>query len=440
MNYELCLEFLYGQLPMFQQQGKKALRYDLSNIIRLCDQFQNPQHQFKSVHIAGTNGKGSVSHQLASILQHAGNRVGLYTSPHLVDFRERIRIDGHMIDKDFIAEFVGKHMSLWNSVQPSFFELTTLMAFVYFAYEKVDIAVIETGLGGRLDSTNVIRPLLSVITNIAFDHTDILGSTLDQIAFEKAGIIKPHTPVVIGETHEQTLPVFKAKATAENAPLYVADEQYEAIMTDENFDSFDFEIRDRALDRVVLQGSSDLLGRYQLKNIVTSFTAVEVLLNAGIHIPQKAIVEGFKHVKDKTGLNGRWQVIQKNPMVVCDTAHNPAGIGQVVQQLAMLKPRRLHIIVGFSADKDIDQMLKIFSAELGQSGVTYYYTRSSVKRTMDAEQLAQKAGSMGIGGDAYEQVNDAFEVAMSKAGVDDVIFVGGSNFVVGDFLKYYIVK
>jgi len=440
MNYESCLEFLYGQLPMFHQQGKKALRYDLSNIIRLCEHFQNPQHRFKSIHIAGTNGKGSVSHQLASIFQSAGYRVGLYTSPHLVDFRERIRVNGQVIEKAYVADLVGVHMQLWDSVKPSFFELTTLMAFAYFAEEKVDLAVIETGLGGRLDSTNVIYPLLSVITNISYDHTDILGDSLEQIAFEKAGIIKPNTPVVIGETHALTLPVFTAKANKENAPLTVADAKYEAVFIAEKCDSFDFEIRNKISGQVELLGVSDLVGRYQLKNIVTSYCAVNILLNEGIHIPQRAVVAGFGSVKEKTGLMGRWQILRKNPMIVCDTAHNPSGMEQVARQLSMLRPRRLHIIVGFSADKDVEQMLKILAERLGKSDVTYYFTRSSVKRSLDACQLANKASFFGIHGEAYDRVGEAFEHALTSAGIDDVIFIGGSNFVVGDFLKYCIVK
>lgn len=440
MNYESCLEFLYGQLPMFQQQGKKALRYDLSNISRLCAQFNEPQQQFKSIHIAGTNGKGSVSHQLASILQSAGYRVGLYTSPHLVDFRERIRVNGQMIDKLYVIDFVSSHMSLWKHIQPSFFELTTLMAFAYFADAKVDVAVVETGLGGRLDSTNVVRPVLSVITNISLDHTDILGDTLEQIAFEKAGIIKPHTPVVIGETHPLTMPVFMKKATDEEAPLIAADTKYEAMLVAEHVDSMDFQLIDRASSRVVLTGKCDLIGHYQLKNLVTSYCAVEIMRGADLKISEDALLEGLRHVKDKTGLMGRWQIVQENPMIICDTAHNPSGMEQVASQLVLLKPRRLHVVLGFSADKDVERMLKILARQPGNTGVTYYYTRSSVKRSMGANELAEMARLHGIAGKPYEHVWEAFEAAREQADNDDVIFVGGSNFVVGDFLKYFTVK
>ncbi|MEJ5264658.1 MAG: folylpolyglutamate synthase/dihydrofolate synthase family protein [Bacteroidales bacterium] len=438
MNYESCLDFLYGRLPMFQHQGKKALRYDLSNITRMCAHFHDPHKEFKSIHIAGTNGKGSVSHQLASILQSAGYRVGLYTSPHLVDFRERIRIDGQMISREYVTDFIGKHMHLWEEVQPSFFELTTLMAFVYFAESRVDVAVIETGLGGRLDSTNVIRPLLSVITNISFDHTDILGNTLAQIAFEKAGIIKSHVLVVIGETHEQTLPVFKEKAASENAPLLLADAKYEANLVAEDFDSFAFELREKVSNHVIFRGKSDLIGRYQLKNVVTSYCAVEMLQQAGLKIPHDAVVEGFSKVKEKTGLMGRYQVVHRNPLIICDTAHNPSGIAEVARQLSLLKPLRLHIVLGFSADKDVNQMLKIFAQVVGSTGVTYYFTSASVKRSMDAHELADKARMEGIAGMVFGHVAEAFEAAMLQAAKDEIIFVGGSNFVVGDFLKYFI--
>ncbi|MCX7987391.1 MAG: bifunctional folylpolyglutamate synthase/dihydrofolate synthase [Bacteroidales bacterium] len=440
MNYESCLDFLLGQLPMFQQQGKKALKYDLSNIVGLCALLNNPQKNFKSIHIAGTNGKGSVSHQIASILQSAGYKIGLYTSPHLVDFRERIRINGQLIEKEFVTQFVANGLEQFKSINPTFFELTTAMAFAYFASEKVDFAVIETGLGGRLDSTNIILPLLSIITNISYDHTDILGDTLEKIAFEKAGIIKPNIPVVIGERNDSTLPVFTSKALQEHAPIVFADSKYTANILNENFDSFEFEIIERTNQNFVFKGVSDLIGRYQLKNIVTSYCALEILRDLGYAISDVNLYEGYKNVKQRTGLMGRWQVVQKDPLIICDTAHNPSGIEQIAQQLSMLKPRRIHIVLGFSADKNYQLMLKMLAEIVGNKGISYYFTRSSVSRSLDPIEIARVATGFSIEGEVYSEVSSAFESAKQYASSEDVIFIGGSNFVVGDFLKYYIVK
>ncbi len=433
MNYNDCLNFLFQQLPMYHRIGEKAYKPGLTNISSICHYLKHPQHQFKSIHIAGTNGKGSVSHQLAAILQCSGYKVGLYTSPHLVDFRERIRINGKLISEDFVQNFIGTHIHYWKELQPSFFEITTAMAFAFFASENVDIAVIETGLGGRLDATNIITPMISVITNISFDHTELLGNTLDKIAVEKAGIIKTNVPVVIGETNPLTAPVFINKAKECNAEIFFADQLYNCTINNFNSDLMNYTINN-VQGKILIEGLCDLTGIYQQKNIVTTFTTIEVLKIQGIQIDKWSSVEGLKNVKDLTGLMGRWQRISKSPDVICDTAHNPAGMEEISTQLSQVNADRIFMILGFVKDKDVQSILTILQNKLRHKEIEYFLTQSSVPRSMDVEQLNELLIRYNLKGNVFINVGEAFQLAKNKANPNDIIFVGGSNFLVGDFI------
>lgn len=394
---------------MFQRVGGSAYKEGLDNTKALDAHFGHPHHSFRAIHVAGTNGKGSVSHTLAAVLQSAGYKTGLYTSPHLVDFRERIRINGTPISKDYVVSFVEHERSFFEPLCPSFFELTTAMAFKYFADEQVDVAVIEVGLGGRLDCTNIITPDLSIITNISFDHVQFLGDSLGKIASEKAGIIKHNIPVVIGETTPETKPVFMAKATEVGAPIYFAEENNR-----EDYPGVEYELK----------------GIYQEKNKRTLFTALPLLNEAGYHIDEENVREGFAHVVELTGLMGRWQKLHDHPTLVCDTGHNVGGITYVVEQLRQQSCNQLRIVIGMVNDKDISGVLALLPKE-----AIYYFTQASVNRALPAKQLLHLATEAGLKGKAYASVKNAVKAAMKESLPEDFIFVGGSNFIVADLLE-----
>ena len=410
MNYQDTLEYLYNSAPMFQQVGAGAYKEGLENTRALDAHFRHPHEHFHSLHIAGTNGKGSFSHTLAAILQSAGYRVGLYTSPHLVDFRERIRVNGQPISEDYVIRFVEEERAFFEPLFPSFFELTTAMAFKYFADEKVDVAVVEVGLGGRLDCTNIIHPDLCIITNISLDHTQFLGHTLAQIAGEKAGIIKPGIPVVIGETTPETRPVFYQKAQEEGAPIHWAEEEGH----ENDYPGLSFELK----------------GLYQEKNRRTLLTALPILKEIGYRLTENDIRQGFAHVVELTGLMGRWQKLQDSPTLICDTGHNTGGIAYIAQQLRAQPCHRLHIVLGMVNDKDIRGVLALLPHE-----ADYYFTQASVKRALPADELARLGTEAGLKGEAFANVPAAVRAAQKRSLPEDFIFVGGSTFVVADLLS-----
>ena len=412
-KYQESLEFLFSQLPMFSRTGAPAYKPGLDTSINLAESFGRPHEKFKSIHVGGTNGKGSTSHLIASVLQTQGYKVGLYTSPHLVDFRERMRINGRMIPKDKVVNFVEEWKNSDYEGRPSFFELTMMMAFKWFADEKVDYAVIEVGMGGRLDSTNIITPLLSVITNISYDHNQFLGDSLQQIASEKAGIIKPGIPVVVGETQPESELVFRKKAYEENAPVVFADKTEWAVRKK------DFSI--------------PLKGDYQEKNLVTVLCALDQLQKIGIEISKDAVEEGLKKVCSQTGLAGRWMILNESPLTIADTGHNIAGISYNFNQLAgLMKSRpsgKLRVVIGFVADKAIDKILGLLPKD-----AVYYITKAQIPRAMDEESLKAQFDEKGLEGTTFKDVSSAFEAAKSEASREDIIFIGGSTFIVADLL------
>ena len=428
MTYQEALQYLYDRLPVFHHVGGNAYKPGLQNTIRLLDALQHPQKNFLTIHVAGTNGKGSVSHFLAAVLQSAGYKTGLYTSPHLVDFGERIRVNGKMIDRDYVIRFTEENVALFDDIQPSFFEATMAMAFQYFSDSKVDIAVIETGLGGRLDSTNIIEPLVSVITNISFDHVGFLGDTLEKIAYEKAGIIKRETPAVIGEWTPETLAVFQNKAAEVNATLFFPDKIV-------SFDQYtDGKMLVNLSDGTKL--ISGLCGDYQLKNIATTLKTVEVL-NAELpqgceKIENPELLDGLKYVCELTGLEGRWQQLATKPLVIADTGHNVAGITYVVEQIKRQQFHRLHIVIGMVNDKDISSVLNLLPKE-----AIYYFTNAAIPRALPAEDLQKLAADFHLTGFAFDSVETALINALQNATPDDFIFIGGSNFVVGEAISYF---
>ena len=405
MNYQECINWLFNQLPMYQRQGKSAYKANLDNTIAFADYLKNPEHKFKSIHVGGTNGKGSTSHMLASVFQEAGYKVGLYTSPHLIDFRERIKINGQPIQKLEVVDFIEKHKNFMVKQQLSFFEMTVGLAYSYFATEQVDIAIIEVGLGGRLDSTNIIKPELSVITNISLDHTAFLGNSLDKIAFEKAGIIKPETPVLIGEFQEETYPVFEAKAKTEKAPIHSANQKDE------------------------LKKNSKLVG-FQQKNLNTVIASLNIL-KAKFELSEEVIQKGIQNTIENTGLLGRWQILHNEPKVICDNGHNTAGVSLIAKELAKESYRQLHIVLGMVNDKDVQSILSL----LPKSAI-YYFCEPDIPRALPHLELLKEAQKMGLNGKAAGKVEEAFEAAWSNSAQNDLIFVGGSTFVVADFLKY----
>lgn len=430
MNYQQTVDYLYQHLPMFTRVGAVALKNDLHNTLELCNLLDNPQHKFKSIHIAGTNGKGSTSHMLAAILQQAGYKVGLYTSPHLQDFRERIRINGQMVPEKFVVEFVEQMQDAIASIEPSFFELTVAMAFHYFALEQVDVAVIEVGLGGRLDSTNVITPELSVITNISYDHMHILGNTLPEIAAEKAGIIKAGIPVVIGETQPAVQSVFTGKAAEMQAPIHFADQEWLVQESNLNPSHPGSGLQMQLLHKQQQQVKHitlGLSGQYQEKNIMTVLSAVKILQHSGWNIPDAALHDGLLHVKKLTGLRGRWEVMSENPLLVMDVGHNEAGIKEIMQQLRHTKYQQLHIVTGFVKDKAVDAVLPLFPTT-----ATYYFTRAQIPRALDEHTLAEMAAASGLKGHTYATVQEALQAAKQHAHKDDMILVCGSFFIVSE--------
>lgn len=425
MTYEQAIDFLFTQLPLYQNIGTDAYKPGLGNTLALDEYFGHPHQKFRTVHVAGTNGKGSVSHITAAILQKAGYKVGLYTSPHLKDFRERIRINGQMIPESEVVDFVEGHQQKIKEIAPSFFEMATLMAFNWFAQNTVDVAVIEVGLGGRLDSTNIITPLVSVITNISFDHTAMLGNTLAAIAGEKAGIIKPGVPVVVGQTDAETAPVFKAKAETEGSPLVFADQIRRIDSASLTADSLNLAISCNGQPEFDCL-SLDLLGCYQRKNILTVLAAFDFIAQS-LDVSKSDIVAGAAETIACTGLKGRWQKLSDSPQTYCDTGHNDDGIRQVVEQLRLQKYHHLHIVIGMVSDKDHSKVLRQLPTD-----ATYYFTNAQVPRALKAELLAEKAATFGLHGLCYPSIPEAIAAARKNADSDDFIFIGGSTFTVAE--------
>ncbi|WP_411972283.1 bifunctional folylpolyglutamate synthase/dihydrofolate synthase [Sphingobacterium sp. Lzh-3] len=425
--YNEAIEYLYTRLPMFTRDGASAFKKDLDNTIKLCAALDNPQRKFKTLHIAGTNGKGSTSHMLAAILAEAGYKTGLYTSPHLLDFRERIRVNGQLCEKEFVVDFVNTHRELIEEVSPSFFEITVAMAFDYFEKNKVDIAVIEVGLGGRLDSTNIIQPLLSVITNIGFDHMNLLGNTLAEIAAEKAGIIKRNTPVVISEYAEETAAVFLDKAAIEHAPIQFASDNYETKMLGVDQDYLTVQATDTAGHSADYQ--LDLKGSYQVKNLAGVLLAVDELRQQGFEISDQHVHQALKNVQATTGIQGRWQQLSKDPFIICDTGHNEDGIHEVLKNLATTTYDKLHFVIGAMRDKDLSHMLPYLPKD-----ATYYFSAPDMPRAMPSEELRKEAMEFGLTGLDYASVGAAFDAAKEAYQQGNLIFVGGSNFVVAEVL------
>ncbi len=405
MNYLETINWMFSQLPMYQNQGKTAYKEDLGNTIKLVNYLNNPHRKFKSVHVAGTNGKGSTSHMLASILQEAGYKVGLYTSPHLKDFRERIKVNGKEMSKQFVIGFIKRNKVFFEANSLSFFEMTVGMAFDYFAKQKVDVAIIEVGLGGRLDSTNVITPEVSVITNIGIDHTQFLGNTLELIAKEKGGIIKPNIPVVIGETQKKTESIFKDLAKQNHSEIIFAD-------------------------KVVPQAYyCDLKGSYQEKNIKTAIQTINTLNKKKFKVSSDNVKNGLLNVVENTGLLGRWQTLQENPKVICDTAHNKEGLTYIMSQLKNERFENLHFVLGFVNDKDLNNIIDLFPKK-----ATYYFCKPNISRGLDADILKKVFVEKGYSGNSYKSVKDAYKASLNKAKSDDLIYVGGSTFVVAEIV------
>lgn len=425
-TYQETLQYLFSKLPMFTRVGASAFKKDLTNTLALCALLGNPQSRFKSIHIAGTNGKGSTSHMIAAVLQAAGYKVGLYTSPHLRDFRERIKINGIPIPESEVIDFVAKYGKQFESIEPSFFEWSVALCFDYFAKEEVDLAIIETGLGGRLDSTNIITPIVSVITNIGWDHMDMLGDTLPQIAFEKAGIIKPEVPVVIGEYNDETQHVFAKSSQGNSAPIIWAQNQYSVEVTNRELQSFTSNIY-HGTNLLVDDLVCDLAGIYQQKNIVTVMAALQVVASLGFTFTQPQLRFGIGNVQSLTGLMGRWQVLKQQPLVICDTGHNVNGLAYVMDQLEAQQYNQLHMVIGMVRDKDIQKVLALLP-----KNASYYFCAANIPRALPAEQLQAHAAALQLNGNWYASVNEAYEAALTQAQPNDLIFIGGSTFVVAE--------
>lgn len=431
MNYTETLNYLFDCLPMYQRIGAAAYKADLENTIALMNLTKHPYRKFKSIHIAGTNGKGSVSHMTASILQEAGYKVGLYTSPHLVDFRERIKVNGLQISETAVCEFVEKYKSEFERIKPSFFEMTVAMAFDCFASQNVDIAVVEVGMGGRLDSTNVITPLLSIITNIGLDHTQFLGNTIAKIALEKAGIIKPNIPFVIGESNSESDPVFNEKAKMLNAPIFYSEKMIKIN---------DLEPETLFVKQISAQSNSNnlliespLAGDYQLKNTATTLSGIEVLKNnSDFIIGDDSIQNGIKNVIINTGFKGRWQKLHENPLVICDTGHNAHGLSKTIPKLLRIPHSKLHIVLGTVNDKNIDEILTLFP-----QNAHYYFCKANIPRALNPDELKSKADKFNLKGNTFNSVKDAVNEVLSQANFSDLIYIGGSTFIVADALPLF---
>lgn len=424
MNYTQTIDYLFSKLPMYHRIGAAAYKDNLDNTLNLCKLLGNPEKKFPSIHIAGTNGKGSVSNITASILQESGFKTGLFTSPHLIDFRERIRINGEPISEQFIIDFVAKNKTQFEEIEASFFEYTFALAAEYFAENQVDIAVVEVGMGGRLDSTNVVNSIVSVITNIAFDHTQFLGNTLDKIAKEKAGIIKPEVPVVIGETQEEIMDLFIESAFDNDTTIIFADNRYVARFNSDALLDINFE-GDSFLSNIKFP----LQGIYQEYNVPTALQTIETLKSEGWKIPKSAIKKGLENIVKNTGFSGRWQIINKKPLIICDTAHNEAGLSLTLKQLKSIPKKNLHIVMGVVNDKDVEHILPLFPKD-----AIYYFCKANIPRGLDAEILKNIAENFDLKGKCYESVKTAFETAKRNAEKEDVIYVGGSTFIVAEVI------
>lgn len=430
MTYEETIQYLFNSAPLFQHVGGAAYKEGLSTTHILDAHFNHPHNQYKTIHIAGTNGKGSCAHTIAAILQHTGLKVGLYTSPHLVDFRERIRINGEMMPQQYVIDFVEKERSFFEPLHPSFFELTTALAFKYFAEQHVDVAVIEVGLGGRLDCTNIISPILSVITNISFDHTQFLGNTLAQIASEKAGIIKHKVPVIIGECNAETRSVFEHKAHEVEAPILFAEDNKE-VLSSEFSDLYGHKLR-HYTTRSFGDIYGELTGECQIKNANTILCTLHSLSKI-FSVTHEDITYAFEHVCEMTGLRGRWQILQEHPTIICDTGHNTGGWQYLAHQLAQIATsgNKLHIVFGMASDKDIEKVMSTLPHE-----ACYYWTKASVKRATSEQTIANIATKYDLHGKTYSNVAEAYEAAVNNASTNDYIYVGGSSFIVADLLRY----
>lgn len=425
LTYNEALVYMYKHLPMFQRIGSAAYKADLNNTWAICDLLDNPQNSFKSIHIAGTNGKGSTSHMIASAFQEAGYKTGLYTSPHLKDFRERIKINGKKIQKKYVTDFIAQYQHNFNQIEPSFFEMTVGLAFQYFDDKKVDIAIIETGLGGRLDSTNVIKPLLSIITNISLDHVALLGNTVQAIAIEKAGIIKPGTPVVIGETQAAVKSIFTQKASVNKTVIYFADKNFKVLPLQTHGS-----VQVLNKEKLIYQKlNPQLKGIYQRKNIATVLQALQLSNTLGFRLSKKNIKSGIEKVIDNTGLLGRWQIIQKQPLCIADTGHNEAGIKMVLQQIKNTPHHKLHFVLGMVNDKDSAKILRMLPKD-----ALYYFCKAAIPRGLDANELAGKAAAFKLKGKVYSSVKTAYKAAKKQAAKNDLVFIGGSTFTVAEVI------
>ena len=428
MTYTQTLDYLFSKLPMYQRIGEAAYKADLNNTLAICKALGNPEKKIKCIHVAGTNGKGSSSHMLAAILQQAGYKTGLYTSPHLVDFRERIKINGKMISKQEVVTFVEDYQSKFEAIEPSFFEWTVGLAFHYFAQQEVDVAVIEVGLGGRLDSTNVITPVCSLITNIGFDHVNLLGDTIQKIATEKAGIIKARIPVTISQTQIECLTVFGNRARELKAPLEFADKNYKINSYSYENDLLQIDILHKKTN-TIHPYTLDLLGSYQLKNLPGVLNTVDILKEKGYIIQEHAIIDALKQVQKLTGLQGRWQTISQKPLVIADTGHNEDGVKEVLQNLKRYSYKKLHVVLGMVNDKDLTKILKLLPKD-----ADYYFCKASIPRALDEKELSIQATKVGLKGKTFKTVPEALEKAKKLAKAGDLIFVGGSTFTVADVL------
>jgi len=429
--YQDVLQYLFERLPMFSKLGKEAIKRDLTNTLKFCEALGQPQERFKSIHIAGTNGKGSTSHMLAAVLQEAGYKVGLYTSPHLVDFRERIRINGVPVSEEWVVDFVAANKDLIETIEPSFFEITVAMAFKAFADEEVDIAVVETGLGGRLDSTNIITPLLSIITNISYDHKDLLGNTLQEIAAEKAGIIKKQVPVLIGEQDDETERVFFERALQKSSILYSAQALWDIVRVKQD-QHFQYLKAVHKARREIYDLQTDLLGTYQLNNIKTVLAATEILIaNQGLHLSVAKAIQALSKVKSLTGLRGRWDILNHQPFIVADVAHNPAGISEVMQQWKTVKATNKYIVIGFVKDKDVKEALSFFP-----KNSRYFFTNANVPRALHGKELAAIAKETGLEGSIATSVAEAVRTAQAEMQAEDALLITGSFFIVGEAIEF----